>query len=161
MSLLDAVQLLVDQAGTDPQSQILGQALLSAAEVADSTSATPAGKLRASQALVELMAHWAETAALPELPRCGRESGERARLILLAVGMPAEQVDTADLSFGLDALELLRIKRERRLAGLPAQPAIDVAMADAIERGAGRLVRAASTREDFHTDDGDQLAEED
>ncbi len=129
--LADVIERLVEGAALTREGQVLAETLRSAARLADDDEATPAGRLRAQQNVVELLDRWSDLGAGPDLPRIGRLTGEQARAVGLAIGYPVEQIDTLDLPFGFDCVEALALRRARRLAGLPEQPCLDVMVADA------------------------------
>ena len=78
-----------------------------------------------------------EEAPQASAPRLGLLRGEHARVVLLGLGY--ENPDVVDLE-EFNLIEALRLKRSRRLAGLPEQPGLQALIDQAIAR-AGRPAR--------------------
>lgn len=152
MSLAAVIEQLIDGSQFGPTGFVVAEALRNAAALADGDDATAAGKLRAQQAVIELLDRWSEVATGPELPRLGKLTGRQAHDVAIALGYPPEVVaDGLDIPVW-DAVEAVALMRLRRRAGLPEQPGLR-ALLDARRHDGTAARRRLASVGDFDVDD--------
>jgi hypothetical protein len=125
VSLSAAVESLISSQDPSPQGDVLAASLRHLARLFDSDELSPGVTAQTSAELMKTMAAFVQVSAPAERPRLGRLRGEEARLVATAIGYPdPESVDVDRF----DVLDVIRLRRDRRIAGLPEQPGLQTAL---------------------------------
>ncbi len=128
--LLDAVDRLIAAIPSSPATDVTAEQLRMIALQIDEADAPAAVITQLHQSLAKALATLAVQAPEGSGPRIGLLVGDHARLVAIGLGYP--DPDAVDLD-RFDALEALRLKRDRSRLGLEAQPGLQAVVDTTIE----------------------------
>lgn len=129
--LLDAVDKLIGALDLSPAGEVLASSLRTLATRIDDGSASDAVSAQLNRELVQTLERLTEVSPDAAAPEIGSLRGNQARAVLLGLGYPPEEVDGISLQV-FDSIEALRLRRDRRLRGLPVQPGLQAVIDRAI-----------------------------
>src|SRR5579871_4867767 len=128
--LLDAVDRLIAAVPSSPATDVTAEQLRLIATQIDDGDAPAAVVTQLHQSLAKALATLAVQAPEGTGPRIGLLVGDAARVVAMGLGYP--DPDGVDLD-RFDAIEALRLKRERRTLGLESQPGLQAVLDASIE----------------------------